>query len=94
MRTWDDYKNHVKAVDPEIAEDIKEVESVSTIVSAMVAQRNAKGLSQRELAAMCGIPQSTVARIKSCETVPSLKILLNIFQRLDLQLTVETKKAG
>ena len=45
-------------------------------------------LSQRELAAMCGLPQSSVARIESCKTTPNLGTLLNIFQHLGLTLTV------
>ena len=40
MKTWDDYKNHVSAVDPEIAKDIKESEEIATIVSSMIEQRN------------------------------------------------------
>ena len=63
MKTWNDYKEHVRTVDPEIGKDIDEVENISSIVSAMVEQRTSLGLSQRELAAMCGIPQSSVARI-------------------------------
>ncbi len=88
MKTWNDYKEHVKSTDPEIAKDINEVEGISAIVSAMIAQRNSMGLSQRELAAMCGIPQSSVARIESCKTTPNLGTLLNIFQHLGLHLTV------
>ena len=42
MRTWDDYKNHVNSVDPEIAKDIKETEEIAAIVSVMVEQRNGK----------------------------------------------------
>ena len=61
MKTWNDYKEHVRTVDPKIGKDIDEVENISSIVSAMVEQRTALGLSQRELAAMCGIPQSSVA---------------------------------
>ena len=80
MKTWNDYKEHVRTVDPEIGKDIDEVENISSIVSAMVEQRTSLGLSQRELAAMCGIPQSSVARIESCKTTPNLGTLLNIFQ--------------
>ena len=65
MKTWNDYKAHVRSVDPEVARDIDEAENISSIVTAMVKQRNAMGLSQRELADMCGIPQSSVARIES-----------------------------
>ena len=57
-------------------------------MKAMVEQRNALGLSQRELAAMCGIPQSSVARIESFKTIPNLDTLLKIFQQLGLKLNV------
>ena len=88
MKTWNEYKEHVKAVDPVIAKDIEETEEIAASVSAMVTQRNALGLSQRDLAAMCGLPQSSVARIESCKTTPNLGTLLNIFQHLGLTLTV------
>ena len=88
MKTWNDYKEHVKAVDPVIAKDMEETEEIAAIVTAMVEQRNALGLSQRDLAAMCGIPQSSVARIESFKTTPNLGTLLNIFQHLGLTLTV------
>lgn len=88
MKTWNDYKEHVKAVDPVIAKDIEETDEIAAIVTAIIEQRNALGLSQRDLAAMCGIPQSSVARIESCKTTPNLGTLLNIFQHLGLTLTV------
>ena len=87
MKTWNDYKEYVRTVDPETAKDIKETEEVAAIVTAMVEQRNALGLSQRELAAMCGLPQSSVARIESCKTTPNLGTLLNIFQHLGFLIT-------
>ena len=92
MKTWNDYKEHVKTVDPEAAKDMEEVEGISAIISAMVEQRTAMGLSQRELAALCGISQSSVARIESCKTTPNLSTLLTIFQQLNLQLTVTASK--
>ena len=39
MRTWDDYKNHVNAVDPEMAKGLKETEEIAAIVSALIEQR-------------------------------------------------------
>lgn len=92
MKTWNDYKDHVKAVDPESKADIEEAENLATIVGAMIEQRNALGLSQRELAAICGIPQSSVARIESFKTTPNLDTLLKIFQPLGLKLTVSASK--
>lgn len=42
MKTWNDYKEHVKSVDPEIGKDMDEVENISAIVSAMVEQRTSR----------------------------------------------------
>jgi DNA-binding XRE family transcriptional regulator len=92
MTTWSDYKNHVKATNPEIGKDIDEVEALSQIVGAMIEQRHNLQLSQRELADLCGIPHSSVARIESGKTTPNLGTLLNIFQHLDLQLKVIPSK--
>ena len=39
MKTWNDYKEHVKAVDPVIAKDMEETEEIAAIVTAMVAQQ-------------------------------------------------------
>ncbi len=89
MRTWNDYKEHVKATDPEGKKTMEEVETLSAIVKAIIEQRDAKGLSQRELAAMCGIPQSSVARIESFKTTPNLDTIIKIMQPLGLTLTVQ-----
>ena len=88
MRTWNDYKNYIKTVDHKAEKDIEEVESIAAIVGALIEQRNALGISQRELAAMCGIPQSSVARIESFKTTPNLDTLLKIMQPLGLKLSV------
>ena len=91
MRTWEDYKTHVKAIDPEAKKDLEEAEDLAEIVNAVTAQRQALGLSQRELAALCGIPQSSVARIESFQTTPRLDTLLKILQPLGLRLTVTSE---
>ena len=88
MKTWNDYKNHVKNSDLEIGKDIEDIENISAIVSAMIAKRNALGLSQRELAAMCDIPQSSVARIESFKTTPNLATLIKILRNLGLTLKI------
>ena len=54
----------------------------------MVEQRNDMGLSQRDLAKLCGLPQSSIARIESCKTIPNLKTLLNIFNHSGLSFSI------
>ena len=88
MKTWNDYKEYVKSTDSALKSDMEEIESFSLIVGAMIEQRNALGISQRELAAMCGVPQSSVARIESYKTTPNLDTLLKLFKPLGLSLTV------
>ena len=52
-------------------------------------QRANMELSQRDLARLCGIPQSSVARIESGVTTPKLSTLLKIFHQLGLSLSVQ-----
>lgn len=88
MKTWNDYKAHVKSIDPQTKNDIEEIEALSAIISAVIQQRKALGISQRDLAVMCNLPQSSIARIESFKTTPRLTTLLKILQPLDLELTV------
>lgn len=88
MKTWNDYKNFVKSEDITAKQDIEEMEELAGIVSAIIEKRNSLGLSQRDLAEKCGIPQSSVARIETFKTTPKLDTLLKIMQPLGLKLTV------
>ncbi|MCI9410248.1 MAG: helix-turn-helix transcriptional regulator [Oscillospiraceae bacterium] len=88
MKTWNDYKEYVKSVDDKSRRQMEEIEEISVIVGAIIEQRQALGLSQRELALRCGIPQSSVARIETLKTVPNLETVLKIMQPLGLRLTV------
>lgn len=85
---WNEYKNQVKQTDPIGKEILEEAEAESSIISAMIKQRSALGLSQRELAALCDIPQSSVARIESNKTTPRLDTLLKLLNQLGLSLSV------
>lgn len=92
MKTWNDYKNYVKSIDPEEKNDIEEIETIAEIIGAIIEQRKSMGLSQRELAEQCGMPQSSVARIESFKTTPNVETLLRIMQPLGLKLTVSSCK--
>ncbi|MBE6424325.1 helix-turn-helix domain-containing protein [Succinivibrio dextrinosolvens] len=88
MDDWIKYKNRIKTTKPELAKDLEEVEELSTIVGAMIKQRHEMGFSQRELAELCAIPQSSIARIEAGITSPNLSTLLKIFNKLGLKLSV------
>ena len=88
MKSWTDYKEHVKKIDPQGERDLTEIEAQAAIISAMIEQRNKLGLSQRELASLCNIPQSSVARIESFQTTPNLTTLLKLFRVLGLKISI------
>jgi len=88
MTTWNDYKNHIKSIDVDASRDLEESEAIANIVTAIVQQRTQLGLSQRDLASLCGIPQSSIARLETYKTMPNLNTVLRIFHQLGLKLSV------
>ena len=91
MANWNNYKESVKRNSPELAQDIREIEILSSIIGAMIDQRHQLNLSQRDLARLCDIPHSSVARIESGSSVPNLSTLLKMFDQLGLTLTVQAR---
>lgn len=88
MKTWDEYKNHVKVINDEERRNMEEIEEMTTIVSSIIKRRQELGISQRSLAERCGIPQSSIARIETLKTTPKLDTLIKLLQALDLKLQV------
>jgi len=88
---WNEYKDQVKAIDPVAKEELNEIEAKAAIVSAIIARRNALGLSQRDLASLCNIPQSSISKIESQKISPTLDTLIRLFHHLGLNLTAIPK---
>lgn len=59
------------------------------IVDEMIKQRHRLNISQRELAEMCGIPHSSIARIESGKISPKLSTVMNIYEQLGLRLVAK-----
>ena len=91
MRTWEDYKRHVKSIDETSRKEMEEIETLAFLVGTMIDQRNKLGLSQKELAELCHIPQSTIGRIESCRTIPSILTLIRILEPLQMKITFTEK---
>ena len=75
-------------IDQYASGDIEEAEQLAYIISTIIDRRKELGLSQRDLASKCGVPQSSIARIESCKTTPNISTLLNIFKHLGLSFTI------
>ena len=59
------------------------------IAEQVSSQRRARGLSQAELAELCGTTQSAIARLESGGRPPRIDTLLRIANALDCDLVVE-----
>ena len=61
-------------------------------VGRMVAQtRQARGMSQQELAVLCGTTQSAIARLERGGRPPKLDTLLRIADALDAELLLDMR---
>ena len=88
MKTWNDYKEYASEQSPEVKADIEEASQLATFVTLIIQRRYELGLTQRELAALSGLPQSSIARMETMKTVPSIDTVLKIVKPLGLQLSL------
>jgi ribosome-binding protein aMBF1 (putative translation factor) len=61
------------------------------IAEQVTRQRHARGLSQAELAELCGTTQSAIARLESGGRPPRIDTLLRVANALDCNLVVELR---
>jgi transcriptional regulator with XRE-family HTH domain len=63
-------------------------------IAEQVAERRAElGISQKQLAELCGTTQSAIARLESGGRPPRIDTLLRIAEALDCELVVELRPA-
>lgn len=93
MKKWEDYKGHAKAHSSEIKEDIEKAEALASFVTSIIQRRNELGISQRELASLAGLPQSSIARLETMKTVPNIETVMKVVKPLGLQLALTPLRA-
>lgn len=85
INTFAEYFNDDTRVSPEEREKINfEVE----LIGKMIEAREAKGLSQRDLANISGVKQPAIARIESMKSMPQLDTLLKVLVPLGYTLQI------
>ena len=87
MRRWEDFINEAKQNSEITKNDLEEIEMLATIINAIINRRMELGISQRDLAEKCGLPQSSIARIEACIVQPKIGTLIKIMIPLGLELT-------
>jgi ribosome-binding protein aMBF1 (putative translation factor) len=88
MKTWEELKKELKKKGGRIKTDVEEMENLAEVVTAIYKKREKIGLSQQDLAKLCDIPQSTIARIETFKTTPNIDTLIKITHKLGLKVAV------
>lgn len=91
MSTIDELIKKKKAGSATFAAEYEKESQRLEVAIALTQLRKDLGLSQRELAAKVGKPQSTIARIENGSMNPSLTVLYEIASKVGKELHVEFK---
>lgn len=84
-KTFAEYMNDENRVTAEERERIQfEIELIGKVIEA----RNARGLSQRDLAELSGVKQPAIARLESMQATPKIDTLLKILNPLGYTLSI------
>lgn len=84
-QTFDEMFNDDEMVSPE---DREQINLEVALIGKMVEAREARGLSQRELAEISGVKQPAIARIESMKSTPQLDTLLKVLVPLGYTLKI------
>lgn len=83
--TFEDYINDESRVSK--AEKAR-IEFETALIGKMIEAREAKGLSQRDLAELSGVKQPAIARLESLKSTPQIDTLLKILNPLGYTISI------
>ena len=86
--TFEEYKKAAFAADPELRKEYDALAPQYEIISAVIAARIAKDMTQAELAERADTKQSNISRLESGNYNPSIGFLQKIAEALDMRLEV------
>lgn len=61
----------------------------STLIDQVITLRKTKGLSQQQLANLCGLLQPAIGRLESKQAIPTIDTLCKILNALDAELIIQ-----
>ena len=83
--TFDDLYNDPKFLDPS---EKARIEFEVELIGKLIAAREKKGLSQKELAELAGLKQPAIARLESMKATPQIDTLFKILVPLGMKLEI------
>lgn len=84
MKNFENVRKDLAKEDPELFISLE-------IVGKLIAARDRKELSQRELSRLSNVPQKTISRMESGKDIPKLVTLLKLAHVLGLELSLIDK---
>ena len=75
MKKWSEVKENITVLGKEEKDTL---DFMSDVVSKIILARNERNISQRDLAKLTAIEQSTIARIETMKTIPRIDTLIKI----------------
>jgi transcriptional regulator with XRE-family HTH domain len=94
MKTNDELIAEQLRTDPEFRAEWERTALARAVAVAIVRYRAEHDLSQRELAERLGMKQPQVARLELGEVNPKMETLMRLASRLDLEFTIDVRRAG
>lgn len=85
LTTFEEYMNDEFRVS---ADERAKIDFEVELIGKMIEAREKKGLSQRDLAKLCGVKQPAIARLESMKTSPQIDTLLKILAPLGYTLSI------
>lgn len=80
--------NDLKEQDEHSRLVVESSEQTIKIIQKIIDTRIRKGLSQRNLAQICGMKQPALARIESFKVIPQINTLIKIAEAVDLRIVL------
>ena len=74
---------------PEFKKEWDALEPEYQIIKAMLAARNEKSITQKQLADITGIPQADISRLENGNANPSLRTLQRLADGMGMKLKLE-----
>lgn len=75
--------------DDDFREEYEKIQPELTMIRALTDARNARNMTQKELAERTGINQADISKIENGTRNPSLKLLRKLAEGMDMVLKIE-----
>lgn len=84
MKTWDEFREELDIT----TEDENQIQFEKELILTMIKIREEKGLTQAQLAQMCGVKQPVIARMETATHSPRIDSLLKVLTQLGYTLKI------